>query len=341
MSHVAHPLSHVHLAIRRVAPALAAVSMSLLLSACASTGGTNPLTASDDTPLAKYTAAEAAANPQTELQKATSYWGKQHAENPRDPRAAVNYARNLKAMGAKKEALVILQEAHTSNTTDREINSEYGRLALEHDQLTTAQKLLEQADDPTKPDWRVISARGTVLAKQSKNAEAIPFFQKAHEIAPEQSSVLNNLAMAHAMNGQPDKAEVLLRQAVAKGDGDPRVAQNLALVLGLQGKHDDAKAVAGSSGTSESTTHNTDVLRQMVQTDEPPQPVSAPARAMPAAKKSTASITKSAPVVTGATGPVSTSKGKAKAKPDASAEVDPAELVRRLADGDTTAGKAP
>jgi Flp pilus assembly protein TadD len=324
----------------RALPVLASITVSLLLGACAS-GSSNPLLATPDPLLQKPTAVELALNPNAELHKATEYWGKQHAENPRDPRAAVNYVRNLKAMGSKKEALTIIQEAHRFNTTDREINSEYGRLALEHDQLSVAQKLLEHADDPIKPDWRVISARGTVLAKQNKNAEAIPFFQRAHDIAPEQSSVLNNLAMAHAMNGQADKAETMLRDAAIKNSGDPRIAHNLALVLGLQGKHEEAKTVAEVSLPSDATRHNADVVRQMLQNDQSPEPIAAMPLAKTAAasgtsRKSTASIAK--PITTGTVAPAAKSKNKDKAA--AVADVDANELVRRLADGDAASAPA-
>src|SRR5258705_4544220 len=35
----------------------------------------------------------------TALQKATEYWGKEYGKNPKDAQAAVNYAKNLKALG--------------------------------------------------------------------------------------------------------------------------------------------------------------------------------------------------------------------------------------------------
>ena len=57
-------------------------------------------------------------------------------------------------------------------------------------------------------------------------------------------SVTNNLALAYALDGKADKAEELLRKAVASGHEDKRVRQNLALVLGLQGKFDEARQVA-------------------------------------------------------------------------------------------------
>jgi Flp pilus assembly protein TadD len=311
---------------------LATVTSTVLLGACAS-GGSDPLVAG-----AQLRANEAAnAAPKSELQKATEYWGKAHAENPTDPRAAVNYARNLKALGAKQEALAILQVAHQRTPTDRELNSEYGRLALEHQQFTVAEKLLAQADDPVNPDWRTVSARGAAMAKQGRHHEAVPFFQRAMELAPDQASIRNNLAMAYAMAGQPDKAEPLLREAAAKSPDDPRIAQNLALVLGLQGRHEEAKQSAAGRVPEETLAHNADIVRQMVPKAAPqamadaaptaePAPATAAARqAQPAAVKgrSTAAIPAKA-----TTKPA----GKTAAKTDDG--IDPAELVRRLADGD-------
>ena len=61
----------------------------------------------------------------------------------------------------------MLQQASLISGSDKRIASEYGRLALEMDQVSVAKKLLEVADDPGNPDWRVVLARGTVLAKKA------------------------------------------------------------------------------------------------------------------------------------------------------------------------------
>jgi Flp pilus assembly protein TadD len=319
---------------RRFRPVVTAVSASLLLAACASVGDQSPLLANQAIQ-AQPAKSETAAPAQTELQKATAYWGKQAAANPSDPRAAVNYAKNLKAMGAKREALQALQQAHATNQNDREIASEYGRLALEHDQVTLAQKLLEQADDQANPDWRILSARGTVLAKQGKHSEAIDFYERAKELAPDQPSVLNNLAMAHAMAGQAAKAEPLLRQAAASPDADKRVQQNLALVLGLNGKHDEARVAGADQLSPDASAHNADVVRKLVQVDQPPQEAVPEAAAPPPSRSATKAATKAASA--GAklsTASVSTGKAKSKGKAAAvEPEVDAAEMVRRLADG--------
>ncbi|MEZ5817559.1 MAG: tetratricopeptide repeat protein [Hyphomicrobiaceae bacterium] len=212
------------------------VSAALLLGACAQTGEINLGLGNEQPKSVDIATASAGTGSQAELEKATAYWGEQHAKNPRDPKAAIAYARNLKAMGRKANALGALQATYMYASDDKELLSEYGRLALDLGQVSTAEQLLIRADDPAKPDWRIISARGTVLAKQTRFKEAIGYFEKALNLAPDQASVMNNLAMAYAMDGQAAQAETLLRKASASGASDPRIAKNLELVMGLQGK---------------------------------------------------------------------------------------------------------
>lgn len=283
-----------HLATLR---ALCIASTTLFAGACAQNGlSLSSLTAPQDStgittssnPTRKAASLVTAKNAapesvQAELRKATEYWGGVYAKNPADAQAAYNYARNLKAMGEKQQALSVLQAAAELNQNHRGLLGEYGRLALEFDQISLAQKLLERADDPAQPDWRVISARGTVFAKQGLYRDAIPFYERALSIAPDQGSVLNNLALAYTMEGHPDKAEPLMRRAAAARSADERVNQNLALVLGVQGKYDEAK-LAGLQGVpADKASENVDYLRSIVK-----------AEAKPMAAKKTEPVKKSA-----------------------------------------------
>lgn len=243
-------------------PTLAALTATLMLGACAQT--TDLLPKSNLT-VASDEADKASSMPQNELQKATTYWGQEYAKKPAELKPALNYARNLKALGEKGKALAVLQRAASLHDDDPELASEYGRLALELDQIGVAARMLELADDPAKPDWKIISARGTVFAKQGQYKQAIPFYERALTLAQNQPSVLNNLAMAYAMGGDPKKAEDLLRQASARPDiNAEKVHQNLALVLGLQGRYAEAKAVSAGSASAEMTAENVDVMRRIV-----------------------------------------------------------------------------
>ncbi|MEO1207514.1 MAG: tetratricopeptide repeat protein [Pseudomonadota bacterium] len=246
------------------------LSICFLLGACAGGPG---LPGTDGFQLATNstgTAGEgqkASANPEGDLATATAYWGQQFASQPTSLKSALAYAKNLKAMGEKRKALAVLQQASIFHGNNKELAGEYGRLALSLGQVAVAKKVLAIADDPTKPDWRIISARGVALAKQSKFSEAIPMFERALTLANNHPSVLSNLALAHAMNGQPAQAETLLRQAIATGAESPKVRQNLALVLGLQGKYDDAVQVAARDLPAGQAQQRVAQIRQMVQLD--------------------------------------------------------------------------
>lgn len=227
--------------------------------------------------------------PQSELGKATEYWGKEYAKNPTNSAAAIAYAKNLKALGNKQEAFNILAQASQTTPDNKELAAEYGRLALDLEKVSLAAQLLEVADDPMRPDWRVVSARGAALAKLGRYKDAVQHLERANMLAPDQVAVQNNLALAYAMNGDPAKAEGLLRQAVARGGSSPKTKQNLALVLGLQGKYDEATQVGATVVSADVARENTSVVRQMVKVDPkvsqpftaPPALASAPAQTWP------------------------------------------------------------
>jgi Flp pilus assembly protein TadD len=236
-----------------------------LLTGCAELGAAN------SAPQSVTAITTGSTSPQSELEKATEYWGKEYAKNPRNAEIALNYALDLKAMGQKDRALAVLQQVSVFHSANRAINSEYGRLALQFDQISVAQKLLEQADDPANPDWRIISARGTVLAKQGRYSEAIVFYERALALSPNQASILNNLGLAELMSGHAARAEELLRKASQSEGAEPKVQQNLALVLGLEkGKYDEAKDVAVQTLPPDSATQNIAFLRQMVKNEARP-----------------------------------------------------------------------
>lgn len=254
---------------------LAAMAAGLMLGACAQVGGeeSSGLFASL-APEAPQQQAAAPAQP-ADPRRATEYWGEQYSKNPRDLDAALAYAQNLTALGQKREALAVLQQASIIHGQDRRLARDYGRLALDLDQISVAKKVLAIADDPANPDWRVILARGTAHAKEGSYREAISFYERALALQPNHPSVLNNLALAYTMAGDAEQGEKLLRQAKTDG-GDARVRQNLALVLGLQGKYDEATQIASADLQPAEAQANTAFLRKMVRRDAQPMAPSMP-----------------------------------------------------------------
>jgi len=257
---------------------LAALAACLMLGACGQLpdlGSPEMMAVSQPAPQP-----EMSSQPASDLEKATDYWGQKYAKNPRDLKNALSYARNLKAMGQKRRAMSVLQQAAIFHGHNKELAGEYGRLALEFDQLSVAKRLLAAADSPTKPDWKVISARGTVLAKEGKYGDAIPFFERALSLAHNHPSLVNNLALAHAMSGEAERAEGMLRQASIANPASPKIRQNLALVLSLQGRYDEAKQIASQGLSPEKAAENTETLRRIVKLEPKAAPVPEPAKAL-------------------------------------------------------------
>ena len=185
------------------------------------------------------------------MRKATEYWGKEYKGKPENKSGGDQLRQEPEGHGRQASwPLPCCRMPRRITARIPNCCGELGRLALEFDQLSLAGRALEVADVPDKPDWKVISARGTVLAKQGQHKAAIPFFERALALAPNQPSVLNNLAMANAMSGDAAKAEEILRTAAAKSDAPAKINQNLALVLGLQGKYEESK-IAGSAARLE------------------------------------------------------------------------------------------
>ena len=207
---------------------------------------------------------------------ATAHWAKQYQKRPSDPKAALNYAKNLKALGSKGKALSVLASAYQLNPANGELASEYGRLALDLGRSGVAEPLLNQAMKSRRTaDWRVLSALGTLNAKRGDHKKAQSYYLTALRQKPDSASVVNNLALSYALDGKAGSAEDVLRNAVAKGYNTARIRQNLALVLGLQSKNSEAQMIAQAIPHSPKSGKNNKGLRSTI---KPAQLASASAK---------------------------------------------------------------
>ncbi len=178
--------------------------------------------------------------------------------------AALATARALKAGGDKAKALAELEKARQRLPQDRDLARETGLLALELGQLDTARTALAAAHDPVRPDWRTLSALGTVHASAGHQPEAQVHFAKALALKPDHQPTLNNLALSQALAGDLRKAEATLRTA-AKGSDARQVKENLALVLALAGKFDEAEKAAAGVWSKAQVASNLAYLRSLKQ----------------------------------------------------------------------------
>lgn len=188
--------------------------------------------------------------------------------DPSDTAAALAYAKALRNKGARSQALAALDEAAKAKPDDRRLTLQRGLLALEIGDPARAEPLLRAAQDAKAPDWRLHSALGSALASRGKHREAQEQFTKALALAPNHPSVLNNLALAYALDGKAEDAEKVLRKAVPAGRSTPnaeKLQQNLALVLALGGKYSESRTTAEAALPAAKAGENIAYVQKMAQ----------------------------------------------------------------------------
>jgi Flp pilus assembly protein TadD len=164
--------------------------------------------------------------------------------SPNNRIAIIQYTRALRALGQHAQALAILQRGVLAGGEDNEMLGLYGRTLADAGQFKEAQDVLARAHTPERPDWRILSAQGTVSDQMGEHDNAQRYYEAALKIVPGEPSVLSNLGLSHALSKRLPQAEQILRTAAADPRADARVRQNLVLVLGLQGRFIDAEAIA-------------------------------------------------------------------------------------------------
>ena len=191
-------------------------------------------------------------------------WGPRYHANPGDAKAAMAYAKALRATEQRAQAVAVLQQTSMRNPRDMKLLGAYGRALADAGQYAEALDALGRAHTPDNPDWRILNAQGAVLDQMGRHPEAQRHYAAALKIVPDEPSVLSNLGLSYALEKQLKRAEATLRKAVAQPNASPKVRQNLALVVGLEGRFDEAEQIAGADLPKDEAAANVAYLRQML-----------------------------------------------------------------------------
>lgn len=247
-------------AARLIASTTVAASLALGLAACNTTGG--DITGS----LGARASASASTQPRSEgdWRQSLEIWGQRYRNDPGDIAAAIAYARALRATDQRSQAVAVLEQATMRHPQSMQLLGAFGRALADAGQYQQALDALNRAHTPDNPDWRILNAQGAVLDQLGRHDEARKHYQAALKIAPGEASVLSNLALSYALTKDLKRAEETLRQAAARPDASPRVRQNLALVIGLQGRYAEAERIASADLPPTEAEANVQYLRDMI-----------------------------------------------------------------------------
>ena len=240
--------------VRRLA-LIAILGLATLLAGCASRQTTGSVSKSNK-PLSQMTMGE--------LKQTNEQWAARYKKNPKNKAVGMNYATTLRMVGRNEQALAVMQEMAIKHSKDQDVLAAYGKALAGAGQLKKALNVVQRAQRPDQPDWRLHSAAGAIMDQLGNPKLARVEYEKALDLRPNEPSVLSNMGMSYLLTGNLKQSESYLRKAINQRNADSRVRQNLALVIGLQGRFKEAETVAAGELPPEQAQQNVAFLRQML-----------------------------------------------------------------------------
>src|ERR1700682_2274580 len=213
--------------------------------------------------------------------RSVDVYGERYRANPKDADASLLYGQALRATAQRSQAVAVLEQATIAHPGNKALLAGYGRALADNGNFQQAFDVLTRSHSPDNPDWRILSVQGTVLDQLGRHDEARRYYESALKIVPEEPSVLSNLGLSYVLSKDLPKAEETLRRAYSSAGADTRVRQNLALVVGLQGRFAEAEGIVKADQPAEEAAANVAYLKQLLnrkqnaRTDVDKMPVSA------------------------------------------------------------------
>jgi Flp pilus assembly protein TadD len=199
-----------------------------------------------------------------QLEGAATSLGERYTRDATDKKTGLDYANVLQMSGKNEQALAVMRKLAIAHPKDRQVLAAYGKALASVGELEPALDAVRRAQTPEYPDWKLVSAEAAILDQLGQSAEARQLYRKALDLQPNEPSVLSNLGMSYVLEGDLKTAETYLRSASESRGADSRVRQNLALVVGLQGRFEEAEKIAGQELSPDQAAANVAYLRQML-----------------------------------------------------------------------------
>lgn len=232
-------------------PLLLAGVAALALSACASNRGQLGSTDYSGLP---------AAQGQATLGELTE----RYKRNPKDRIVAIHYSAALRAAGQSEQAVASLEIAMTSYPGDVAVSVAYAKALTSAGRFEQSLAVLDNVIRLDAPDWNALLVKGATLDQMGQNAQARLLYAQAAVIAPGEASIETNIGLSYAMTNELPQAEQHLRRAVQMRGASTQTRQNLALIVGLQGRFEECRALYAAELPPEQVESNMAYVRALL-----------------------------------------------------------------------------
>jgi Flp pilus assembly protein TadD len=192
-------------------------------------------------PPKRATAQERAAADRLDPLSRSAFWSREYDRDPTDPVAGVELAVALRLLGRYEEAAATAARVLVLHPDNQSALLESARSYIEMDKGFYALDPLKKAQAAAPRDWTVYMLEGVAHEQNEQPDDARNAYLQALALSPNNPAVLSNLALWYAKRGDTGQAETLLRTAAAQPSATAQERQNLALVLGMEGRFTEAE----------------------------------------------------------------------------------------------------
>lgn len=187
-----------------------------------------------------------------------------YKSNPRDKGVVIHYAAALRSAGQSQQAVAALEVGMTTFPQDVDIAVAYAKALTADGRFEQALTVLDRVIRPDAPDWNALLVKGAALDQLGRNPEARQIYQQALVMAPGEASVEANFGLSFAMTNELPAAEQHLRRAVQMRGATTQIRQNLALIVGLQGRFSESRALYAAELPPEQVESNMAYVRSLL-----------------------------------------------------------------------------
>ncbi|WP_425999177.1 tetratricopeptide repeat protein [Caulobacter sp. DWR1-3-2b1] len=190
-----------------------------------------------------------------------AFWGGEFETDSRDAEAGVALAQALRALGRYDDAAATVAKVLMAQPDNIDALLESARAQIARGQGFYAIDPARRAAALAPRDWRPQSLLGVAYEQAQRDDEASVAHRQAVALAPNEAVPTANYAMHLASQGDLAGAEAQLRRAAVMPASSIQIRQNLALVIGLQGRIAEAEKLARQDLPPESVANNLAWLR--------------------------------------------------------------------------------
>lgn len=245
-----------------------ALVLAATATACASTGQSaadKELTEAIEAAMAPATPEERAAANRADPLTRANFWSKEYQKDPQSVDVSLEFVSALRGIGSNDRALDVVTTSLVLHPGDADLLMMLGRIQMSEKDYDAARTSFEQVTRGTPDRADGWAALGTAFDQMEMHRQAQAQYQRALRIEPNRTTTLTNYGLSLLLSGDLEGAEAQLRQAAAQPDATTRVTENLALVIGLQGRFDEMKTISEQAAPDKVAEQNANLLRGLVQ----------------------------------------------------------------------------